>query len=261
MLTMNIAAPIGDNAEMIPRFHVPFLLAPGATVDLPAEAAHHALKVLRVGAGDTAVLFDGRGGEWLATLQPAGKGLRAVLREYFDINREPSLQVNLVQCLAAADKMDFVVQKSTELGVSRIQPVAAKRSVIRLSGERMERRVAHWTNIVSAACEQSGRNRVPEVAPIVDLAQYFAAATAHNDFRLICLAPSADVPCVQLRDLPRPVHPVTLLIGPEGGFEETEIKAALFAGFRTLNLGPRVLRTETAGPAALAAMMSLWGDL
>ena len=186
MLTMNNAAPIGDNAEMIPRFHVPFLLAPGATVDLPAEAAHHALKVLRVGAGDIYIVCietvgdDGRGGEWLTTLQPAGKGLRAVLREYFDINREPSLQVNLVQCLAAADKMDFVVQKSTELGVSRIQPVAAKRSVIRLSGERMERRVAHWTNIVSAACEQSGRNRVPEVAPIVDLAQYFAAATART---------------------------------------------------------------------------------
>jgi 16S rRNA (uracil1498-N3)-methyltransferase len=246
---------------MIPRFHVPFLLAPGATVDLPTEAAHHALKVLRVGAGDTALLFDGRGGEWLATLQPAGKGLRAVLREYFDINREPSVQVNLVQCLAAADKMDFVVQKAVELGVARIQPVAAKRSVIRLSGERMERRVTHWANIASAACEQSGRNRVPEVAPILDLPQYLAAATAHNDLRLICLAPSAEVQCLRLRDLPRPEKPVTLLIGPEGGFEEGEIKAAQFAGFQAVNLGPRVLRTETAGPAALAAIMALWGDL
>ena len=246
---------------MIPRFHVPFLLAPGATVDLPTEAAHHALKVLRVGAGDTALLFDGRGGEWLATLQPAGKGLRAVLREYFDINREPSLQVNLVQCLAAADKMDFIVQKAVELGVARIQPVAAKRSVIRLSGERMERRVTHWANIASAACEQSGRNRVPEVAPILDLPQYLAAATAHNDLRLICLAPSAEVECVRLRDLTRPEKPLTLLVGPEGGFEESEIKAAQFAGFRGVTLGPRVLRTETAGPAALAAIMALWGDL
>lgn len=246
---------------MIPRFHVPFLLAPGATVDLPAEAAHHALKVLRVGAGDTLILFDGRGGEWLATVQLAGKGIRAVLREYFDINREPSVHVNLVQCLAAADKMDFVVQKAVELGVARIQPVAAKRSVIRLSGERMERRVTHWANIASASCEQCGRNRVPEVAPIVDLAQYFAAAIAHNDLRLMFVAPSAELPCIRLSELPRPDVPVTVLIGPEGGFEETEMKAALVAGFRAVSLGPRVLRTETAGPAALAAMLALWGDL
>ena len=169
--------------------------------------------------------------------------------------------MNLVQCLAAADKMDFIVQKAVELGVARIQPVAAKRSVIRLSGERMERRVTHWANIASAACEQSGRNRVPEVAPILDLPQYLAAATAHKDLRLICLAPSAEVECVRLRDLTRPVTPLTLLVGPEGGFEESEIKAAQFAGFRGVTLGPRVLRTETAGPAALAAIMALWGDL
>lgn len=248
---------------MIPRFHVPFLLAPGATVDLPTEAAHHALKVLRVGAGDTAILFDGRGGEWLATLNPAGKGLRAVLREFFAIDREPELRINLVQCLPAADKMDFVVQKTTELGVARIQPVAAKRSVIRLSGERMERRVTHWTHIASAACEQCGRNRVPEVAPILDLPQYLSMATTHNDLRLICL-PQDSGDSVRLRDLPSlfqaPVTSITLLVGPEGGFEESEIMAARVAGFRALSLGPRVLRTETAGPAAMAGLMAIIGD-
>ena len=102
---------------------------------------------------------------------------------------------------------------------------------------------------------------MPEVAPILDLPQYLAAATAHNDLRLICLAPSAEVECVRLRDLTRPETPLTLLVGPEGGFEESEIKAAQFAGFRGVTLGPRVLRTETAGPAALAAIMALWGDL
>ena len=242
---------------MIPRFHVPSPLAPGATVELPREAAHHALKVLRVGAGDTAILFDGRGGQWAATLHPAGKSLRAVLNEYDETDLEPPLNITLVQCLPSADKMDFVVQKAVELGVSRIQPVAAKRSVIRLSGERMDKRVAHWRNIVSASCEQCGRNRVPEVAPILDLPQYLAMAAEHNELRLICL-PGTDA---RVRDLKIPAQRVSLLVGPEGGFEESEIRMAQVAGFSALGLGPRVLRTETAGPAALAALMCLWGDL
>jgi len=247
---------IDDNVGMIPRFHVPFPLAPGATVELPKEAAYHALKVLRVGAGDTAILFDGRGGQWTATLQPAGKGLRAVLTGYDDADLEPPLRVTLVQCLPAADKMDFVVQKAVELGVSRIQPVAAKRSVIRLSGERMDKRVTHWRHIVSASCEQCGRNRVPEVAPILDLPQYLAMAAEHNDLRLICL-PGAEM---SVRDLKIPGQTVSIFVGPEGGLEEGEIRMAKLAGFRALGLGPRVLRTETAGPAALAALMTLWGD-
>jgi 16S rRNA (uracil1498-N3)-methyltransferase len=253
---MRRSQKIGDNAGMIPRFHVPFPLGPGATVELPPEAAHHALKVLRVSAGDPAILFDGRGGQWGATLQPAGKHLRAVLDDYDPADREPPLRVTLVQSLPAADKMDFVVQKATELGVSVIQPVAAKRSVIRLSGERMDKRVMHWRNIASAACEQSGRNRVPEVAPILDLPQYLAMAAAHNEPRLICLPGST----TSLRELQPDGQAITLLIGPEGGFEESEITTAHVAGFRALSLGPRVLRTETAGPAALAAMMALWGD-
>jgi 16S rRNA (uracil1498-N3)-methyltransferase len=166
------------------------------------------------------------------------------------------VHVTLVQCLPAADKMDFVVQKAVELGVSAIQPVAAKRSVIRLSGERMERRVAHWQNVAVAACEQSGRNVVPTVAPIFDLPQYLGHACEQNELRLICL-PSGGV---RLRDLDTPAR-LTVMIGPEGGFEESEVKAALAAGFQPLGLGPRVLRTETAGPASLAAIMSLWGDI
>ncbi|MBI5107512.1 MAG: 16S rRNA (uracil(1498)-N(3))-methyltransferase [Rhodocyclales bacterium] len=241
---------------MIPRFFCPFPLHPGAHVELGADATHHALKVLRVGAGDTAILFDGRGGQWRATLQPAGKSLRATLDAFEDTDREPALDLTLVQALPASDKMDFVVQKAVELGVRRIQPVSAKRSVIKLAGERAERRVEHWRNIAIAACEQSGRNQVPAVAPILDLPQYLGMAAQQNGLRLIC-APGV---AVRLRELAIPEGPVSLLIGPEGGFEEGEILAARAAGFHAIGLGPRVLRTETAGLGAVAAMMALWGD-
>jgi 16S rRNA (uracil1498-N3)-methyltransferase len=241
---------------MIPRFFCPFPLHPGATVDLAADAAHHALKVLRVAAGDTAILFDGRGGQWRATLHPAGKSLRATLEEFDDADSESPLALTLVQGLPSGDKMDLVVQKAVEMGVRRIQPVAAKRSVVRLSGERAERRVEHWRNIAIAACEQSGRNRVPAVAPILDLPQYLGIAAQENALRFVC-APGV---AVRLRDLAAPEGPVSLLVGPEGGFEEGELLAARAAGFRAIALGPRVLRTETAGLGAVAAMMALWGD-
>lgn len=241
---------------MIPRFFCPFPLHPGATVELAADAAHHALKVLRVAAGDTAILFDGRGGQWRATLNPAGKGLRATLEEFDDADSESPLALTLVQGLPSGDKMDLVVQKAVEMGVRRIQPVAAKRSVVRLSGERAERRVEHWRNIAIAACEQSGRNRVPAVAPILDLPQYLGIAAQENALRFVC-APGV---AVRLRELPAPEGPVSLLVGPEGGLEEGELLAARAAGFRAVALGPRVLRTETAGLGAVAAMMALWGD-
>lgn len=241
---------------MIPRFFCPFPLHPGATVELAAAAAHHALKVLRVGAGDTAILFDGQGGQWLATLNPAGKTLRATLREFADTDREPPLALTLAQALPAGDKMDLVVQKAVELGVSRIQPVVAKRSVIRLAGERAGRRVEHWRHIAIAACEQSGRNRVPAVEPILDLPQYLGLAARENGLGFVC-APGARG---SLRELAAPTTPVSLLIGPEGGFEEGELLAARAAGFHVIGLGPRVLRSETAGLGAVAAMMALWGD-
>ena len=241
---------------MIPRFFCPFPLHPGATVELAAEAAHHALKVLRVGAGDTAILFDGRGGQWSATLNPVGKSLRATLNEFDDSEREPPLALTLVQALPASDKMDWVVQKAVELGVVCIQPVTAKRSLVRLSGERAARRAGHWRNIAIAACEQSGRNRVPAVAQILDLPQYLGIAAQDNALRFVC-APGA---VGSLRDLAAPVVPVKLLVGPEGGFEEDEMLAVRAAGFQPIGLGPRVLRTETAGLGAVAAMMALWGD-
>jgi 16S rRNA (uracil1498-N3)-methyltransferase len=152
--------------------------------------------------------------------------------------------------------MDWIMQKAVELGVARIAPVACRRSVIRLSGERMERRVAHWQAVAVAACEQCRRNRVPEVVPLVDLPQFLGGSAGDNGLRLI-LAPDAGT---RLAALPKPTGLVTLLVGPEGGFDEGELAAAASAGFQAVSLGPRVLRTETAGLAALAAMMALWGD-
>ncbi len=241
---------------MIPRFHCPFPLAPGAQVELPEQAAHHAMKVLRMQAGDSVILFDGQGGEWLAEILGAGRTARVVLREFNDRDSESPLDITLVQALPSGDKMDWVVEKCVELGVTTIQPVAAKRSVIRLSAERMARRVAHWNGIASAACEQCGRNRVPIVAPVLDLPQYLAKAMAQNARRLL-LAPEGST---ALQALGKPLEPVIVMVGPEGGWEEGEMQAAHAARFTAVRLGPRVLRTETAGAAVLAAMQAVWGD-
>jgi 16S rRNA (uracil1498-N3)-methyltransferase len=258
---MALAPCFSDNRRMTPRFFCPFPLSAGATVQLPAETAHHAVNVLKVGAGDTAILFDGQGGQWRATLAIHGKPPKAALMATLDAfdaqDNESPLDITLVQALPAGDKMDWVVQKAVELGVTRIQPVMAKRSVVKLSGERAERRVAHWRSIAIAACEQSGRNRVPDVAPILELPRYLSQSVEQPALRLIC-APGATT---GLREMAKPAQSVTLFIGPESGFDEGELLAACSAGFQPIRLGPRVLRTETAGLAALAAIMALWGDL
>lgn len=242
---------------MNPRFHCPVPLVPGASLDLPEEAAHHAVRVLRMKEGDRLRLFDGRGGEWTARIDRLKPHPHVVLETFDDRLTESPLMVTLAQSLPSGDKMDWVVQKAVELGVAAIQPVAARRSVIRLTGEKAERRARHWQGVAISACEQSGRSVVPEVAPVLDLPQYLALPARENELRLV-LAPGAEV---RLRDLPPSPGPVTLLIGPEGGFEEDELLMARSAGFRSLGFGPRILRTETAGLAAIAALMALWGDV
>jgi 16S rRNA (uracil1498-N3)-methyltransferase len=247
---------------MIPRFHCPFPLAPGAQVDLPEAAAHHASRVLRLKEGAPLILFDGQGGEWQAEIVGArGTASKTAqvcvaLQSFDAIDRESPLNITLLQALPAGDKMDWVVEKCVELGVTAIQPVAAKRSVVRLSAERMARRVAHWNQIAIAACEQCGRNRVPTVAPVLDLPHYLALAKAQNSIRLL-LAPSSGA---SLHAIDKPTLPVIAMIGPEGGWEEGEMLTAQAAEFQPLSLGPRVLRTETAGAAVLAAMQLAWGD-
>lgn len=229
----------------------------GRSLTLPPEAAHHALRVLRLRSGDELVLFDGLGGEYPGRVVEAKGIVRVALEEKRDIEREAPLALTLVQALPAGDKMDWVVQKAVELGAAAIQPVQAKRSVVRLAGERAAKRAAHWRQVAVSACEQSGRNRLPNIGAVVDLPHYLAGSPDDNETRLL-LSPR---PGMRLSALPRPPGTVTLLIGPEGGFDEDEERAALSVGFQAISLGPRVLRTETAGLAAMAAILALWGDI
>jgi 16S rRNA (uracil1498-N3)-methyltransferase len=239
-----------------PRFHCPLPLAEGQLVELPPQAAHHALRVLRLAAGDPVVIFGGGGGEFAARIVEARPGAVALrVGAYSPGDRESALAVTLAQALLSGDKMDLVVQKAVELGAARIQPLATARAVARLCGERAGKRLAHWRAVAVAACEQCGRNRVPEVAPVAALMGWLpGAAGAAAGF---VLAPEAGT---GLRALPPPEGPVTLLVGPEGGLDPEELAAARSAGFQPVRLGPRVLRTETAGLAALAALQALWGD-
>jgi len=201
------------------------------------------------------VLFDGRGGEYPAHIERIERDrVYAELGAWQDVERESSLKITLVQALQAGDKMDFTIQKAVELGVRDIVPVESRRSVLRLSGERAGKRVAHWQGVVASACEQCGRNQVPLVAPLEKLENWLARP-AHGVLRLM-LAPDAGP---TLAAMP-PAREVQLLIGAEGGLDPQEMIAAQQAGFQAVRLGPRVLRTETAGLAALAAMQALWGD-
>ena len=257
--------------HMIPRFHCPSNLAAGGVVALPPELEHHAQRVLRLRPGASVVLFDGKGGEWNGHLVEAGRELKVALDKWQDIERESPLRLTLAQALPAADKMDWVIQKAVELGVTTLQPLAAKRSVVRLSGDRVATRLRRWQQVATSACEQCGRNRVPEVSAVLELPNYLAllreqqgralgggqeTAQSAGELRLM-LSPHGGT---RLSELVRPQGMVTLLVGPEGGFEPQEAEAACLAGFTALVLGPRVLRTETAGMAAIAAMMALWGD-
>lgn len=239
----------------LPRFYCREALSPGAHVELPVPVARHAVRVLRLPPGAPMILFDGRGGQYGARIERIERDrVFAELGAWEEIERESVLAVTLVQALQGGDKMDFTIQKAVELGVADIVPVDSRRSVLRLSGERAGKRVAHWQGVAASACEQCGRNRVPLVAPL-EKVESWLARPAGNCLRLM-LAPDADV---ALAELP-PAKSVQLLVGAEGGLDPQEVIAAQQAGFRAVRLGPRVLRTETAALAALAAMQALWGD-
>jgi 16S rRNA (uracil1498-N3)-methyltransferase len=242
------------SADRAPRFYCEGPLSPGAAVALPERAARH-VAALRLAPGDAVVLFNGDGHESAATLSEIGKrGATAVVRERRVVDRESPLEVHLAQGICAGDRMDLVLQKATELGVASIQPVVTARSIVRLSSERRERRETHWQNIAIAACEQCGRNRIPAVKPGIPLGEFLAQVPPAGT--RVLLAPDGEV---AIRSL-AVVAPVTVLIGPEGGLAPEERALALAAGFNALRFGPRILRTETAPLAALAALQALYGD-
>jgi len=225
--------------------------------DLTGSAANHVAQVLRLDRGDPLTLFDGRGGEYAGTIEASGKDrVRVALGEHSPVERESKLALTLAQGIARAERMDLIVQKATELGVARIVPIVAGRSVVRTDAKQAERKQHHWRSIAIAACEQCGRNRLPVIdAPLTLVA--WLAARGGSDASLI-LSPRAAQP---LRDLSAAAQSIVLLIGPEGGLSPEEEALALAGGFRAASLGPRILRTETAAIAALAALQTVAGDL
>jgi len=239
---------------MVPRFHLDAPLRAGGVCTLSEDAAHHAIHVLRLREGDDITLFNGRGGEFAARIASIQRLRIAVdLLQHRPIEREGPLRVTLLQGVSAGDKMDSTVRKAVELGVAEVQPVLATRSVARPKGERAENRRAHWQKVVIAACEQCGRNRIPEVHPLVTLAEYRAAGAGTK----ILLSPLAELP---LSKISLQGNDFVLAAGPEAGFTAEEEAALAAAGFVPASLGPRVLRTETAAVAALAALSALRGD-
>ena len=239
----------------MPRFYVDFALSPDSVVELPDDVVRH-LNVLRVKNTEEIVLFNGNGKAYPALLEVLEKRRASVriLREEATDNESP-LNITLVQAVSAAERMDFTLQKSVELGVAEIRPVISERCVVRLSGERAEKRVARWQEIVVSACEQSGRNIVPKVLPLTTYAQALQQLPQETTKLLMSLNRAQ-----KLSDVRPQSGKVVFMVGPEGGWTEKEEQQAFDAGFQSVTLGKRVLRTETASLAAIAAMQTLWGD-
>ena len=239
----------------MPRFYVDFALSPDSVVELPDNVVRH-LNVLRVKNTEEIVLFNGNGKSYPALPEVLEKRRVSVriLREESTDNESP-LNITLVQAVSAAERMDFTLQKSVELGVAEIRPVISERCVVRLSGERAEKRVARWQEIVVSACEQSGRNIVPKVLPLTTYVQALQQLPQETTKLLMSLNRAQNLSDVQPQS-----GKVVFMVGPEGGWTEKEEQQAFDAGFQSVTLGKRVLRTETASLAAIAAMQTLWGD-
>jgi len=239
------------------RVHVDGPLVPDADVQLPEAAAYHVARVLRLRAGAPIVAFDGSGGDFQCeVLAVEGDRVRVRVGSRTPGLPESPLGITLVQAVSRSERMDWTLQKATELGVTAIVPVLSARSVVRLDARQAEKKLRHWQAIVAGACEQCGRSVLPEVRAPQELDAYLASAA--RDGQRFVLSPSGPA---SLAGLASVSARVTLLIGPEGGLEDAELERATQAGFSPVRLGPRVLRTETAGIVALTVLQALWGDL
>ena len=240
------------------RIHVDATLAPGLTLVLPTQASEHLARVLRMVEGDALVLFNGDGNDYAARIIAVGKReVQVSVADARPVAKESPLRLTLAQGVARGEKMDLIVQKATELGVSSIVPLLTERSEVRLDAARAEKRLAHWRAVAASACEQSGRARLPLVLPAQPLETWLAGLPQDGALRL-ALLPDGD------RSLRAQVPGAAgglLVVGPEGGLGERDVSALRTAGFAGLALGPRILRTETAGLAALAALQAVHGDM
>ncbi|MDE2156367.1 MAG: 16S rRNA (uracil(1498)-N(3))-methyltransferase [Xanthomonadaceae bacterium] len=239
------------------RLHVDLPLAVGAELPLPAQAAEHATRVLRLVAGDPLTLFNGDGCDYPASILALTRRevvVQVQARQVAD--NESPLALTLAQGVARGEKMDLIVQKATELGVVRIVPLLTERAEVKLDAARAQKRLSHWRAVAASACEQSGRARLPEISPALPLAAWLDGLVEDGALRL-ALLPHATRSARELRFA---TAAGLLVVGPEGGLGERDIAALTLAGFGGLRLGPRILRTETAGLAALAALQALHGD-
>ena len=239
------------------RFYTADNLKTGATVKLSENATTHATRVLRLEISDEFVLFNGDGNDYSCAITSIKKTEAFVIvKSFVKIINESPLNIMLLQGISSGDRMDYTIQKAVELGVTAIVPIVTTRSVVKLSNERAEKRLAHWQNVVHAACEQSGRAFVPQVASPISLSAWLANNPHSNSTRIL-LNP---IGALRLAELPKPTGYIELLIGAEGGLSQTEIDAALLQGFQSVILGARILRAETAALVAISAMQTLWGD-
>lgn len=241
----------------VSRVYVNGPLAAGERTLITGDAANHIARVLRLRPNDTVTLFDGRGGEYEAKLaELQGAKVIAEVGEHRPRERESTLEITLLQGIARGDRMDIIVQKATELGVTRIVPVITERSVVKLAPHTAHRKHAHWLGIAIAACEQCGRNRLPEIAQPGSISDATADVSIAGA-RRIMLVPGAEK---ALNSVATGAAAIALLIGPEGGLTSVESDVALRAGFTGCRIGPRILRTETASLAAIAALQTVAGD-
>jgi len=239
------------------RVYVEAPVIPGKSLVVEGTAANHITRVLRLRSGDALTIFDGTGGEFGARIEEFRKESVIVsVEEHRELDRESPLSLTLAQGISRGERMDWIIQKATELGASRILPVFTKRSVVRLDEKQAERKLQHWRGITVAACEQCGRNRIPELTAPVDFFDVLTPDTSGNT-RLL-LSPAGDLRIDDLEDVGTGI---TVLIGPEGGLDDVEHEEALRKGFKAVRLGPRVLRTETAAIAALTIIQRYFGDL
>ncbi len=242
------------------RFFYPHRLSNGAEAHLPAETGHHAVRSLRLGVGDSVVLFDGHGGEYQGRISRVDRGVVTVITEAFvERSVEAPLELILAQGLSSSERMDFTIQKAVELGISVVHPLATERSVVKLAGERALRKTRHWQKLAIAACEQCGRNRLVNISEPTRLDAWLnqLQRTPADDELRVLLASHSDG---TLEELPAQAKRIILLAGPEGGLSAAEAVAAQRWMFQPVRLGPRILRTETAALAALAAIQLRWGD-
>jgi 16S rRNA (uracil1498-N3)-methyltransferase len=245
-----------ESRSQTPRFYVDAALRAGGSCELPEDTAHHAVHVLRIRSGEEVTLFNGRGGEYPARISSINRLKIGVdVLEHRAVERESPLHVVLVQGVSSGERMEFTIRKAVELGVAEIHPVLAAGSVARPKGERAAARQGHWQKIAISACEQCGRNRIPAVAPLVNASDYRASDVAGVK---VLLSPGSDLAFSKFTE--KRGESFIVAAGPEAGFDAKEEKAFLDAGFVPVRLGPRILRTETAALAALAALNALLGD-